>query len=324
MVSVLCPTYNHFAYIRQCLDSVIAQKTSFPYEILVNDDCSTDGTTDIVNEYARQYPSLIKAFTHPDNLYSKGTDAVRDILLPKARGRYIAICEGDDYWTNEGKLQMQAELMEQHPDTGLVYTYFDKIVEETGKKRNFHFHELEGYVYPEALACKDSIWYVTVMMRKDLMLQAPRLDTKRFFTGDIFWFNWISSRSNVRLLRIHTAVHRILEESMSHFKDPRKKIDFFYLSSNTRLYFATNYPPARKKRYAGMIVKKSSVNCLKYALAHNDYELYRTLHVPFFPLMSLKKTGFALLRRLCITEKAFRLVSNRYDKYLSKNKEQQA
>lgn len=318
LVSVLCPTFNHAAYIRQCLDSVIAQETCFPYEILVNDDCSTDGTTDIVKEYAQKYPSFVKAFTHPFNLYSRGTDAVRDILLPTARGKYIAICEGDDYWTNNKKLQMQVDLMELHPETGLVYTYFEKIVEETGEKRNFRFHELEGYVYPETLACKDSIWYVTVMMRKSLMLQAPHLDMSNYFTGDIFWFNWISRQSDVRLLRTHTAVHRILGDSMSHFKDPRKKIDFFYLSSNTRLYFATHYPPLRKKRYARMIIKKSAVNCMKYALAHGDYELYKKVQVPFFPPMSFKKTGYTLLRCLCRSKKAFKLLYNLYDKHLSK------
>lgn len=317
LVSVLCPTYNHAAYIRKCLDSVIAQDTGFPYEILVNDDCSTDGTTDIVKAYARKYPSLIRAFTHSSNQFSQGTDIVRDILLPEARGKYIAICEGDDYWTHRQKLQLQAEMMEKHPHVGLVYTYFDKVVEATGKKRAFHFHELEGYVYPEALAGKDSIWYVTVMMRKDLMLQAPQLDTHKYFTGDIFWFSWISSRSEVMLLREHTAVHRILGESMSHFKDPKKKIDFFYLSSNTRLYFATHHPPLRKKRYARLAVKKSSVNCMKYALAHGDYPICKDLHIPFFPLMSLKKTGFALLRRLCFSESVFRQISRRYNRHLT-------
>lgn len=118
-VSVLCIAYNHENYISDALKSFVQQKTSFKYEILVNDDCSTDRTQEIVMEYALKYPDIIKPIFHEENQYSKGVSPIRDILIPKAKGKYIAICEGDDYWIDDCKLQTQYDYMENHPECSL-------------------------------------------------------------------------------------------------------------------------------------------------------------------------------------------------------------
>lgn len=110
-VSVLCTTYNQEKYISRALDSIIAQRTSFEYEILVNDDCSSDNTASIVREYTMRYPALIKPVFHEENLYSKGISPER-FLFPLAQGKYVAFCEGDDYWTDDAKLQKQFEALE--------------------------------------------------------------------------------------------------------------------------------------------------------------------------------------------------------------------
>ena len=118
-VSVLCLTYNHENYIADALSSFIQQKSNFKYEILVNDDCSTDRTTEIVKEYALKYPDIIKPIFHEENQYSKGVSPIRDILIPGAKGKYIAICEGDDYWIDDHKLQIQYDYMENHSECSL-------------------------------------------------------------------------------------------------------------------------------------------------------------------------------------------------------------
>ena len=118
-VSVLCLTYNHENYIADALSSFIQQKTNFKYEILVNDDCSTDRTTEIVKEYALKYPDIIKPIFHEENQYSKGVSPIRDILIPGAKGKYIAICEGDDYWCDDKKLQKQVDLKEKNPSASV-------------------------------------------------------------------------------------------------------------------------------------------------------------------------------------------------------------
>ena len=108
-VSVCCITYNHLPYLRQCLDGLLMQKTTFDFEILLHDDASTDGTTDIVREYAAAYPDLIRPVIQTENQYSSKTRAIiTTYLLPLAKGKYIALCEGDDYWTDPLKLQSKS------------------------------------------------------------------------------------------------------------------------------------------------------------------------------------------------------------------------
>ena len=116
LVSVLCLTYNHEEYLRGTLDGFLAQETDFPIEILVNDDASTDGTAGILREYAAKRPDLIRPFYQETNLYSQGLDLCIEVLYPEARGKYIALCEGDDYWTDPTKLQRQVDFMEAHPE----------------------------------------------------------------------------------------------------------------------------------------------------------------------------------------------------------------
>lgn len=119
MVSVMCKAFNHEKYIRQALDSFVMQKTDFPFEIVVHDDASTDGTADIIREYERKYPDIIKPIYQTENQYSQGKNP-SEFMLPIMRGKYVALCEGDDYWTDDTKLQKQVDYMESHPDCTLV------------------------------------------------------------------------------------------------------------------------------------------------------------------------------------------------------------
>lgn len=115
VVSVACITYNHAPYIRQCLEGFLMQKTNFPIEIIVHDDASTDGTDDIIREYALKYPELFKVILQEENQYSKGED-VLSLVFERSAGKYIAFCEGDDYWTDPLKLQKQVDFLENNPD----------------------------------------------------------------------------------------------------------------------------------------------------------------------------------------------------------------
>ena len=117
LVSILCTAYNHEQYIRSALESFVSQKTDFAFEVLVNDDASSDGTAAIIREFAEKYPEIIRPFYQVENQFSKGIGYIyENIFYPKARGKYFAFCEGDDYWTDESKLQRQADFLESHPD----------------------------------------------------------------------------------------------------------------------------------------------------------------------------------------------------------------
>lgn len=115
-ISVIVFTFNHEKYLRQAMDSFVCQKTDFEFEILVHDDASTDRTQDIIREYQKQYPDLIKPILQTENQYSKGVDTVREYVFPRCQGEYIAFCEGDDYWCDDRKLQKQYTFLKNHPE----------------------------------------------------------------------------------------------------------------------------------------------------------------------------------------------------------------
>lgn len=120
LVSVCCITYNHEPYIRDAIEGFLMQKTSFPFEIIIHDDASTDRTQEIILEYKKRYPKLIKTILQKENQYSKGKRASL-ITMRKARGKYIALCEGDDYWSDPRKLQKQVDLMDDNPEYSLCF-----------------------------------------------------------------------------------------------------------------------------------------------------------------------------------------------------------
>lgn len=113
LVSICCQTYNHIDYIAETLDSFLMQKTDFEFEILLRDDASTDGTTEICHRYANKYPNKIKLLAYTENQWQRGISPFRD-NVKRAQGKYIAMCEGDDYWTDSDKLQIQVDLIEKH------------------------------------------------------------------------------------------------------------------------------------------------------------------------------------------------------------------
>lgn len=119
MVSVCIPAYNQERYIRQCLEGVMMQQTNFSFEVIIGEDCSTDNTRSIVKEFEMRYPGIIKPIYHEKNVGPQRN--AYEYCWPKLTGKYIAVCEGDDYWTDPGKLQKQVNFLEQHNDFVLCF-----------------------------------------------------------------------------------------------------------------------------------------------------------------------------------------------------------
>lgn len=129
LLSICCLAYNHAPYIRQCLDGFMMQKTDFAFEVLIHDDASTDGTADIIREYEAKYPDIIKPIYQTENQYSKGIKISGTYQFPRAKGKYIAMCEGDDYWIDPLKLQKQVDFLEANEDYSLCchrYKIYDE------------------------------------------------------------------------------------------------------------------------------------------------------------------------------------------------------
>lgn len=120
-LSIICLTYNHSSSLFQTLDGFVMQKTKFPFEVLVHDDASTDGTRDIILQYADKYPDIIRPILEEENQWSNGIAFDKEKIWPYVRGEYVAFCEGDDYWTDENKLQKQVDFLDSHPDSSLCF-----------------------------------------------------------------------------------------------------------------------------------------------------------------------------------------------------------
>lgn len=134
LVSIICITFNQKKYIKQTLDGFLNQKTNFNFEILIHDDASTDMTASILQEYAQEYPEIVKPIFETENQYSKGTFQFVNDMFIAAQGKYIAMCEGDDYWTDPLKLQKQVDFLEANSDYSLCFHSVNIFYEDRSRK----------------------------------------------------------------------------------------------------------------------------------------------------------------------------------------------
>lgn len=171
MVSIRCIAYNHEKYIRDALEGFVMQKTNFRFEAIVHDDASTDGTAAIIREYAEKYPDIIKPIYETENQYSKHDGSLRRIMTEACVGKYIALCEGDDYWTDPYKLQKQVDFMEKHPDCSLTYHACKNV-----------FDDVEGYTFGETV--KES--YTSVSLLNDYFQTATIVVRRDVFTSELY------------------------------------------------------------------------------------------------------------------------------------------
>lgn len=173
MVTIRCITYNQEAYIRECLDGFVMQKTNFRFEAIVHDDASTDGTADIIREYEAKYPDIIKPIYETENQHSKHDGSLRRIMDEHMHGKYIAICEGDDYWTDPQKLQKQFDFMESHPECSLCFhANYDLL--PSGEKKLHNPKEIKDFYSPEDIIlggggfmATNSMFYRGVYLQKE-------------------------------------------------------------------------------------------------------------------------------------------------------------
>ena len=149
-VSILCAAYNQEQYIRDALKGFVMQRADFAFEVLVNDDASTDATASIIQEYERKYPEIIRGVYQKGNQYSKGVSIIRDILVPLSKGDYIALCEGDDYWTDPYKLQKQYDALCEHPEVAISAHRTEEIMAGSGRHHAYIAPYQEDAIIPES------------------------------------------------------------------------------------------------------------------------------------------------------------------------------
>ena len=252
VVSVCCATYNHENYIGESLDGFLTQETNFIFEVIVRDDASTDKTADIIKEYERKYPNIIKPSYEQENGYQQDIKPA-PIMFKKAKGEYIAICDGDDYWIEPCKLQKQVDYLNENQEYGMVYTKAKVYIQ---KEKKFSY-KLLGTKIPLTLRSAfrivltphppgdllfiNNIPTSTVICRRSLILrylEDMSAHVDKWMMGDRPLWIWFQCNSKICSLDTLTSVYRILINSMSHFENRNKSVEFAESSFDCCNFFA--------------------------------------------------------------------------------------
>ncbi len=198
LVSVYCLAYNHEKYIRSALEGFVCQKTKFAFEVFVHDDASQDRTACIIMEYSKKYPEIIKPIFQKENLYSQGKSALYEYILPRMQGKYIAVCEGDDYWCDPYKLQVQIDFLEAHNEcvacTHNSYVYNER----TGKETLFCNKRRGKYIsLKEIMRWNDVFQSSSLVYRREMQDLHPRYLKSIAGVGDFTFALWLKLNGEI-------------------------------------------------------------------------------------------------------------------------------
>lgn len=234
-VSICCITYNHERFIAQTIDGFLMQDTAYPFEVLIHDDASTDRTAEIIRNYEVEYPDIIKPIYQTENQYSKGVD-VFFLNSKRALGKYIAVCEGDDYWTNPLKLQMQVDFMENHEGYSMCCTAFTQSFEVKESFKSEILLDIDEIKIDDILL---GLWIgtLTVVFRKEMILDyIPPFNDLPF--GDLPLWCHLAMKGEIKYFKFISANYRSLSESACHFKDLIKQAMFILSAMRVIEYYA--------------------------------------------------------------------------------------
>lgn len=273
MVSICCTAYNQEEYVSLAIESFLMQKTNFEFEILIHDDASNDRTAEIIRYYAEQYPKKVKPVYQQENQYSKGV-LIDDVFnFPRAKGIYIALCEGDDFWTDPYKLQKQVDFMEAHPECRLsmhavlkINAKGDKLLGHHKVSKENRYYSTEEVICGEDLFATNSMVFLKedVKQMPDFYLTAP--------VGDYPLTIWLSLKGRVHYMTDEMGAYRVAAKNswtVQVMQNPQRKKDH-YRQIEKMLHNVDDYT---KKRYTTAIQKHIFEN--EFFLMHSNYDLKR-------------------------------------------------
>lgn len=217
MVSVYCLAYNHEKYIRDTLEGFVSQKTSFCYEVFVHDDASTDRTACIIKEYADNYPHIIKPIFQKENQYSKGIRILTTYIFPKMTGKYVAICEGDDYWCCSDKLQRQVDILEADEGLSACVHQTEELNCKDGTQKKVCDYDEDCIVKLEDVIQRGNGVYQisSLMYRRSYLNDLPTFCTSMKHVGDYPLSIYLSLIGNVYYINELMSVYRLFSSSES-------------------------------------------------------------------------------------------------------------
>jgi glycosyltransferase involved in cell wall biosynthesis len=255
LVTVIMPVFNQAPYVAQAIESVLSQQCDFDYRLIIADDCSLDNTYSYITEYQKKYPDKIFLFVNDVNI---GLAANYAKAFEICSSKYIAILEGDDYYSDPLKLQKQFDILEANPDVGLIHTnYF--VLYDNGKTRIGHGFEngnrLQGSLF-DSLLMGNCICPATVLLRTEIVKRHVDWNyavSNSLKTIDLFLWLEISLHSKILYIADVTACYRILSSSVSNSNDVNKTEQFVNSSLKILEYYLTihNLPKDRVLQVKG-------------------------------------------------------------------------
>ena len=268
-------TYMHEKYISDCIEGILMQKTVFPVQIFIHDDASTDTTAEIIRKYEKKYPRLIKAYYQQENTFTKkDKHECRSEFNNWLTGKYEAICEGDDYWTDPLKLQKQVSFLEKNPDYGLCYTkayYFMQKNKRLIKKE----YGSNACTFEQLIYNGNSIPTLTTCFKKTLFNDyLSEIDpySKNWNMGDYPLFLWFSLHSKIEFINDATGVYRMLQLSLSHSNSYEKEKKFKDSAENIIRYFLNVYNIQYNENKLSLRIAGEMASC---AARYNKYAEFK-------------------------------------------------
>ncbi len=268
LVSICCLVYNHAPYIRQCLYGFMMQKTNFSFEVLIHDDASTDGTANIIREYVAKYPEIIKPIYQTDNQYSKVNGVSVTYQFPRAKGKYIALCEGDDYWIDPCKLQNQVDFLENNPEYSICGGLYKLYMED--EERMIEMNSIQSFM-------KNYSTGVTVTLDNFLDPYLLRTATVCFRKESINQLSSFKKVFDVALFAVALENGKgfIFNEFFSVYRRHQGGV-WSGLNYEQRILFDLQHFDELKKRFRGRSISiKQFVEKRRVDLLFYNYKVYR-------------------------------------------------
>lgn len=276
MVSIICNVYNHGPYIRDALEGFVKQKTNFNFEVLVHDDASTDDSPRIIQEYEKEYPELVKPILQTENQYSRGGGITKRFQLPRVKGKYIAVCEGDDYWTDPLKLQKQVDFLEANPDYSMCACSTVWLDMRTNKQVNLCKTAIDKDVSIQEIILEKSgriFQYGTILTKAEVFLTRPEW-TWSFGVGDTPLEMYAALCGKIRMLADTMAVYR--NHAAGSWTSRMEGKEFRIRSFNRMIEGFQAFNDATQCKYDDVVTERIARIRYNIARANRDWNAIRS------------------------------------------------
>lgn len=295
-------TFMHEKYIRECIEGILMQKTTFPVQVLIHDDASTDGTVDILREYEHKYPHLIKVFYQKENSYSKPDKYERRAEFRKWRiGKYEAMCEGDDYWTDPLKLQKQVDFLEANPHCS--FCFHSSMIRYINRGIEYVVHDYGNsnkvFKSEDLFSGKINMWTASILVRTNIVTSIPN-NLPQLKYGDVRLKFWAASKGCIGYIGggYMSVYRRGVEGAWSENERKNFNWEVERLSEHYKIYHVfKEILPIKHQKYLKKY--KTKHERIFYNSLHNYFQGYNLLLAYLKNIKYVNYNILVFLKRVC-------------------------